>query len=189
MNVTPRRRNRDVAASSTKRSWVTDSVDPMQVSGRRRMSSSCVFFWCVCSIVFLPLFAAAAASLAGACVFAAAWLGWRFSASNTTSMLKSTSTAAMVAIVAMNWRSASLAVVVWERRFPRPAWWIDGGRVAIDAVEEHELPVDEVGVADAGVLGPAVVEEGVLLDAVEPALAVIDLALGEGHVDEALGWR
>ena len=62
--------------------------------------------------------------------------------------------------------------------------------MAIDAVEEHELPVDEVGVADAGVLGPAVVEEGVLLDAVEPALAVIDLVLGEGHVDEALRrWR
>jgi len=96
----------------------------------------------------------------------------------------------MVAIVAMNWRSASLDVVVWGRRFPRPAWWSGCGRVAIDAVEEHELPVDEVGVADAGVLGPAVVEEGVLLDAVEPALAVIDLALGEGHVDEALRrWR
>ena len=54
MNVTSRHRNRDVTASSTKRSWVTDSVDPMQVSGRRRMSSSCSFFWYVWPLMWLP---------------------------------------------------------------------------------------------------------------------------------------
>ena len=52
--------------------------------------------------------------------------------------------------------------------------------------ETHELPIDEVGVADTGVLSLVVVEESVLFNAVKPVLGVLDLALGDEHAGEAL---
>ena len=57
--------------------------------------------------------------------------------------------------------------------------------VVVVLAEKHELAVDEVGVVDAVRLRLAVVEVRVLLDGVEPLFAVLDLALREGHVNEA----
>ena len=51
--------------------------------------------------------------------------------------------------------------------------------------EEDELPVDEVGVVDPVLLRLPVVQECALLDAVEPTLPILDLALAERHLDEA----
>lgn len=60
----------------------------------------------------------------------------------------------------------------------------DGSAVVVLG-EEDELPVDEVRVVHSVVLRVAVVQECILLDVVEPPLPVLDLTLGEGHVDKA----
>mmetsp|Transcript_30710 Transcript_30710/g.64371 ORF Transcript_30710/g.64371 Transcript_30710/m.64371 type:complete len:251 (-) Transcript_30710:1669-2421(-) len=55
--------------------------------------------------------------------------------------------------------------------------------------EENELPIDEVTVVDSLVLCLAVVQEGVFLNAVEPVLPILHLALGESHINEASSRR
>mmetsp|Transcript_14134 Transcript_14134/g.43686 ORF Transcript_14134/g.43686 Transcript_14134/m.43686 type:complete len:203 (+) Transcript_14134:3217-3825(+) len=58
--VTGRRTMRLVDASRTHMGCVDCSMEPMYVSGRSRMCSSCVFFWYVSSIVLPPFFFGAA---------------------------------------------------------------------------------------------------------------------------------
>ena len=62
---------------------------------------------------------------------------------------------------------------------------VRNGSNVVTLGEKDELSVDEVRIADSIALRLTVVQEGVLLDTVEPPLPILYLALGECHINEA----